>query len=326
MTDFYQEERKNEILDVAERLFGEKGFDNTSTNDILQEIGIARGTLYYHFKSKEDILDAMIERMTEQLLAKASAIAAKEEIPVLQRLTLTIMSLNVNNEVGREVMKQVHRPQNALMHQKMQEKLLKGVNPLMTGLIMEGIEQGLCHTDYPKEAIGILFIWICMMRGEAELYQICIGVLVSSFFSSLLAVSDIKLLLVIDIATFFLTVTLTAVVKKAVYETQKEKRESFGESLRIGFRAITDRKGVFMLILVSSVMTCFMGVIGFLSQIGYVVAYGISGIAADGIAEKCGISVGRGAAVIVRISGLLLAVTAGCLYLTRSIRELERKK
>ncbi|MEI3178564.1 MAG: helix-turn-helix domain-containing protein [Lachnospiraceae bacterium] len=61
------EERKNEILDVAERLFGEKGFDNTSTNDILEEIGIARGTLYYHFKSKEDILDAMIERMTEQL-------------------------------------------------------------------------------------------------------------------------------------------------------------------------------------------------------------------------------------------------------------------
>lgn len=39
------EERKNEILDVAERLFGTKGFDNTSTNDILNEIGIARGTL-----------------------------------------------------------------------------------------------------------------------------------------------------------------------------------------------------------------------------------------------------------------------------------------
>ena len=52
------EERKNEILDVAERLFGTKGFDNTSTNDILNEIGIARGTLYYHFKSKEEIINA----------------------------------------------------------------------------------------------------------------------------------------------------------------------------------------------------------------------------------------------------------------------------
>ena len=153
------EERRNEILDVAERLFGEKGFDNTSTNDILEKIGIARGTLYYHFKSKEDILDAMIERMTEQLLARASAIAAKSEIPVLQRITLTIMALNVNNEAGREVMKQVHRPQNALMHQKLQEKLLSGVNPMLTGLLREGIEQGLCHTEYPAEAIEMVMLY-----------------------------------------------------------------------------------------------------------------------------------------------------------------------
>ncbi len=44
---------KNEILDAAEHLFGTKGFDKTSTTDILNETGIARGTLYYHFKSKE---------------------------------------------------------------------------------------------------------------------------------------------------------------------------------------------------------------------------------------------------------------------------------
>ena len=67
--------RKSEILDVAERLFRTKGFDGTSTTDILNEIGIARGTLYYHFKSKEDILDALIERMTGSLVAKASEIA-----------------------------------------------------------------------------------------------------------------------------------------------------------------------------------------------------------------------------------------------------------
>lgn len=52
--------RRNEILDAAEQLFVTKGFDETSTNDILEQVGIARGTLYYHFKSKEKILDAMI--------------------------------------------------------------------------------------------------------------------------------------------------------------------------------------------------------------------------------------------------------------------------
>lgn len=153
------EERKNEILDVAEKLFGERGYDATSTNDILKEIGIARGTLYYHFKSKEDILDAMIERMTGSLVAKANEIARKTGVSVLQRLTLMMMALNVNNDLGHEIMEQIHKPQNALMHQKMQERLLAGVNPIVTSLIEEGIAQGICQTDYPAEVAEMTLLY-----------------------------------------------------------------------------------------------------------------------------------------------------------------------
>lgn len=153
------EERKNEILDVAERLFGTKGFDGTSTTDILNEIGIARGTLYYHFSSKEDILDAMIERMTGSLAAKASEIAAQKDVPVLRRLTQMMLALNVNNDLGHEIMEQVHKPQNALMHQKMQERLLAEVNPVVTVLIEEGIAQGICQTDYPAEVAEMTMLY-----------------------------------------------------------------------------------------------------------------------------------------------------------------------
>lgn len=153
------EERKNEILDVAERLFGTKGFDNTSTSDILNEVGIARGTLYYHFKSKEDILDAMIDRMTGRLVEKAAALLAKKEIPVLKRLTMMMTALNVNGSLGQEIMEQVHKPQNALMHQKMQERLLTGVNPLVTALIREGIAQGICKTEYPAEVAEMTLLY-----------------------------------------------------------------------------------------------------------------------------------------------------------------------
>lgn len=127
-------ERKNEILDVAERLFAAKGFDNTSTNDILEEIGIARGTLYYHFKSKEEILDAMIDRMIGQMLAQAKALAGQKEIPVLRRLTMMIQALQISGGYGDEIMEQIHRPQNALMHQKIQERLLAEMNPLLHGI------------------------------------------------------------------------------------------------------------------------------------------------------------------------------------------------
>ncbi len=153
------EERRNEILDVAERLFVTKGFDQTSITDILNEIGIARGTLYYHFNSKEDILDAIISRITKKLVAQAEAIAGQKEIPVLQRLTLMMKALNVNDDLGHEIMEQVHKPQNALMHQKMQGELLASVNPLITSLIKEGIARGICQTEYPAEVVEMTLLY-----------------------------------------------------------------------------------------------------------------------------------------------------------------------
>lgn len=153
------QERKNEILDVAGRLFAQKGYDSTSTNDILEEIGIARGTLYYHFKSKEDILDAMIDRMMGQMLIQAKAVAEQKEVPVQRRLTMIIQALQIRGGPGDEIMEQIHKPQNALMHQKIQNRLLTELNPLLTGLIEEGIAQGICQTDYPEEVVEMTLLY-----------------------------------------------------------------------------------------------------------------------------------------------------------------------
>ena len=153
------EERREEILDAAEKLFAVKGFDNTSTGDILEAVGIARGTLYYHFKSKEDILDGVIQRVTAQLMKNASEIVRKKELPVLERLTKAILSLNVESKLGYEIMEQVHRPQNALLHQKMQQALLTGINPILTELVEEGIGQGVFHTRYPESVVEMTILY-----------------------------------------------------------------------------------------------------------------------------------------------------------------------
>ncbi|WP_314589967.1 TetR/AcrR family transcriptional regulator [Paenibacillus terrigena] len=155
------EERRNEILDAADELFGQKGFDGTSTNDILEKVGIARGTLYYHFKSKEDIMDALIERYNVRILGAAQEIAADKSIPVIERVIRAVMALNISGEGGssKEIMEHIHKPQNALMHQKIQKVIINGVPPILTGIIREGIEQGMFSTPFPYECMEMVVIY-----------------------------------------------------------------------------------------------------------------------------------------------------------------------
>jgi AcrR family transcriptional regulator len=153
------EERKNEILDVAEELFAEKGYDNASTNDIITRIGIARGTLYHHFCSKEEILDAIVDRMTLEGISRAGSIVKEKNLSIYERLTGVLGSLRVKSRAQDEVMEQMHKPQNALLHQKMQERLISGVVPLITQLIVEGNDSGIFETKYPKEAAEMIMIY-----------------------------------------------------------------------------------------------------------------------------------------------------------------------
>ncbi len=152
-------ERRNEILDAAEELFVTKGYDKTSTNDILDKVKIARGTLYYHFKSKEDILNAMIDRINSTLIARAEAVSKDKSVPVVERIVMTISSLRVNTDIGNEIITLVHKPQNALMHQKMQKSLVEGVLPILTDLVDEGNKEGIFNVKYPKETTEMLILY-----------------------------------------------------------------------------------------------------------------------------------------------------------------------
>ena len=325
--------------------------------------------------------------------------------------------------------------------------------------------------------LGILYIFLCMLHGEANLVQICIGVFISAIFSSLLdpsyratitdilskeefskasglvslagsarylfspviaglllAYHDISLLLLIDVSTFFVTITTTFIVRQGIKAIQPTEKQSFLESIKEGWSAIHIEKGVFVLVLCSSLITLFLGTlqilvepmilsfadskvlgiietlcasgmlvsgiflggigikkeygkvlqisffmagifmigmsifenlvsisifgffffatlplcnncmdylcrtnipdalqgrawgfIGFLSQIGYVIAYAVSGLAADGLGSLSGMGVGRGAAMMIGISGIFLSLVSVTFLRLPALKELERK-
>ena len=153
------EVRKNEILDAADELFALKGYDGTSTNDILEKVGIARGTLYHHFKSKEEIMDALIERYSLRLLSQAKEIAEDRSIPIVERIIRVVMALNFSGGSSQQIMEHIHKPQNALMHRKLERVVIRGVTPIMAGIIREGVEQGIFHTPYPYECMEMVVVY-----------------------------------------------------------------------------------------------------------------------------------------------------------------------
>ena len=249
----------------------------------------------------------------------------------------------------------------------------------------------------------------------------------------LLTISDIKLLLIIDICTFFLTVVSAAVVRKGIGSRAAEKKESFLQSMKAGWRVLRANRGVFILVVISSGITLFMGVlqilaeplilsfadektlgiaeticacgmlvsgvllgvkglkghyvrnlglafaaaglfmfgfgmlenmiliclfgflffmtlplanncldylmrtnipeevqgrawglIGFISQLGYVFAYALAGTAADALGQIGERGVGRGAALVVMIAGICMAATSAAILIPENIRKLEQ--
>ncbi|MCK4251013.1 TetR/AcrR family transcriptional regulator, partial [candidate division WOR-3 bacterium] len=66
--------RKNEIIDAARKFFFQKGYEQTSIQDIIDDLSIAKGTFYHYFKSKLDLLDQLIDRTTSEMSASIKPI------------------------------------------------------------------------------------------------------------------------------------------------------------------------------------------------------------------------------------------------------------
>ncbi len=148
-------ERQNEILDTAQKLFAEKGYGKCTVNDILNEIGIAKGTFYHYFKSKEEVLDAIIDRGARQILERAQEAAANPSFSTEEKLYHVFMAIRMEEESDRMLIEEMHRMENALMHQKSLTSVVTLTVPVLAEVIEEGNRSGVFHCDYPEEYMQI---------------------------------------------------------------------------------------------------------------------------------------------------------------------------
>ena len=126
------EERRQEILDTAMRLFYEKGYEKTSITDIANAIGVAQGLCYRYFPSKEALFDTAIDQYAEELAGKF--VLPQSSKPLTLKEILETMPMMVETE-DTDYYKALHVNENRKFHDqlalKVCEKLWKPVMELL---------------------------------------------------------------------------------------------------------------------------------------------------------------------------------------------------
>ena len=140
------EERRESILDAAQALFMEHGWDAVTIGDVLEAAEISKGGFYHHFSAKEDLLTGIVTRMTEQGVAEASVLSSRAEGHAVARLVAFLeesVRWKAENIADLRVFADViMKPGNDMLFRRVSDATVAVVRPLLEELIAEGVAEG----------------------------------------------------------------------------------------------------------------------------------------------------------------------------------------
>ncbi len=150
------EQRKLELLKIAYDLFLSEGYENTSVDTIIEKAGIAKGTYYYYFESKEAMLEEVCMMMIDGEKEKAMQIV-DADIPVPQKIVGIISSFSPERKEAT-ITDTLNKPENILMHDMVNKKIVEVVAPILTKVAEQGVKDGIFDCDNIYERVRMILI------------------------------------------------------------------------------------------------------------------------------------------------------------------------
>lgn len=155
----YPEETIKLILDVATRLFAEKGYDRTSLQDIINETKLSKGAIYHHFVSKEDILEAVFNRIEEENTAALVKVRDDKTANGLEKLRNIIRTAVFNSNQSLILTITPSLLDNPRFLALQIAQIYQNVAPkFIQPILQQGIEDGSIKIEYPKEVAEAIMI------------------------------------------------------------------------------------------------------------------------------------------------------------------------
>lgn len=148
--------RRKEIIQVAEKLFAEQGYSKTSVEAIIHNAGIAKGTFYHYFKSKDELLGAIVEQIGLDLQSYYSAILSTQGISAVDKLQRMLRGPEKDAISNSVVMDIVHTHANRELQEKMNIQTIEVIAPLIAQVLVQGNKEGIFNAKNPEEIVQIL--------------------------------------------------------------------------------------------------------------------------------------------------------------------------
>lgn len=163
------EVRRKEILDAALDLFYTMGYDKTSINDIINKVGVTKGSFYYHFKSKDEILDIIALQQAEEMVAvfrKAAVENDKNSLEKINRIISDMQQYRAETKEKRfKLFEILDKSENLKLKQKVFENYMRLGKPIVGKIMEQGIKEGTFITDFSDELAEIYIHFSVIING-----------------------------------------------------------------------------------------------------------------------------------------------------------------
>ncbi|MCA1442784.1 TetR/AcrR family transcriptional regulator [Ensifer sp. IC4062] len=153
--------RTNELIDCAQRLFFERGYENTTVNDVIREAGLSKGAFYHYFASKEALLEALAARMARQSLDEMRPLLDDPSLDAVGRLNALFansrrMKVDMAPQL-KNTFNALFKPENIVLYHRIDEALTAVTLPFMAEILRRGQEEGSLDAPDP-EAMALMLL------------------------------------------------------------------------------------------------------------------------------------------------------------------------
>jgi AcrR family transcriptional regulator len=156
----HPDDRRIEILDAAQALFFERGYERTTVNDVIAKVGISKGGFYHHFSAKEDLLEGITARLAQDAVARVRDILDDPALGALARLNgFLARSRQMKVEDApkiRAAFDVIFRPENLLLYHRINAASIAVMRPVLAGIIAQGKTEGVFTVPDPDAAAEIV--------------------------------------------------------------------------------------------------------------------------------------------------------------------------